>query len=97
MTEKRPDYKIVFGKDERESKGNSYNNMTISLGLSANEDGAHVGISFEIEEGYPEGQFDMNRARASKGISIEEAKQLVNKLNCFIIRGERFLEEYKEQ
>ena len=97
MTQHHPDYKIVFGKTESESSNNTYNNMTVRLGLSANEDGAHAAISVTIEEGYPEGQFDMNRKTTSKSISIEEAKQLVMKLNCFITRGERFLEEYKQQ
>lgn len=92
-----PNYKIVFGKQESESEGDSYNNIVVSLNLSANENGAHVGISFNIEEGYPEGQFEMNRSRASKSITIEEAEQLAKKLNCFVSRGKLFLDQYKEQ
>ena len=97
MTEHNPDYKIIFGKTEKEATDNTYNNMTVSLNLNASESGAHAGISFSIEDGYPEGQFNMNRTHASKGLSIEEARHLVDKLKCFISRGERFLEEYKQQ
>lgn len=90
------DYKIMFGKTEKESSGGHYNHLTVSLGLTAAAGGTSSLILFIIEEGYPEGQFDMKRISTSKAMTIDEAEQLVKKLNEFIERGKSFLSDYKQ-
>jgi len=92
---KMSEYNITFGTDEKTSHGNGYNNMSVDLNMRASGDDVAASILFTIAEGYPEGQFDMNRTHASKSLSIKEAEVLVAKLQDFITKGKSFLEFLK--
>ena len=89
------EYKIIFGKEEKEAGNNSYNNMSVDLYLKAGDESISASVLFAISEGYPDGQFDMSRSHASKSLSIAEAELLAAKLTEFAAKAKKFMEFVK--
>ena len=91
---KENDFSIYFGNKEGDSR-DGHNNISAQLNLSTLLSVPIATIIFDIEKGFPVGHFDYERKSVRKGLSLEEAEKLKNKLDTFIKEGRKFLRKYK--